>query len=156
MQRLFRISAKCSVVILLVSFSSCGRNKPRPLVPAATVEVFLVAPTSLANTKTIEDPDGKSLLYVTTPAILSASDIATIACDDVSQEPSLNFNCTPQGAKKLLAATTPPSGKQLAIVVNGSTIAAPKLHSPVSNSFNISGGLIFKDRNDIFDALTVK
>ncbi len=156
MQRTVQIFAKCSVTILLLSLSSCGRNTPRPLVAGATVEVFLVAPTSSANTKTIEDPDGKSLLYVATPPILSTTDIATVNCDDISQQPSLHFKCTPQGAKKLSAATTPLSGQQLAVVVNGHTIGAPKLHSPLSDSFIISGGAIYKDRNDIFDALTVK
>src|SRR4051812_36632599 len=156
MNRSYRSVAPKIFAVVLLTVSSCGRNTPRPLVTGATVEVYLVAPASTANTKELDAPDGKSQLYVTMPSVLSTADIATVNRSDTSQEPSLNFKMTPAGAKKLLTATASAKGQQLAVVVNGHTISVAKIHSALSDSINISGGLIYKDCDDMVDALTRK
>lgn len=156
MNRSYQIAATATVVLLLLTCASCGRKSPRPLIPGSIVEVYVVAPGRSASTKELDDVDGVKKIDVTTPSVLSAADFATVNCTNDSQQRGLDFKLTPQGAKKLAAATTPATGQQLALVVNGRTIGVAKAHSTLSEGFNISGGPIDKDQEAIFDALTTK
>ncbi len=89
------------------------------------------------------------------PPIITSTDVATVQrAEDPNEKSSLTVHLTLQGTQKLSAATTPALGQQLAIVVNGHVTAVAKVMSPLSSSFNISGGSIYKDREEIFTALT--
>jgi preprotein translocase subunit SecD len=156
MNRSYQIAATATAALLLLTCASCGRKSPRPLIPGSVVDVYVVAPGPSVNTMELNDADGVKTIDVTTPSVLSAADFATVNCTNEPQQPGLNFKLTPQGAKKLAAATTPATGQKLALVVNGRTIGVAKAHVTLSESFNISGGPIYKDQEAIFDALTTK
>ncbi len=145
------------VLILLFERSSCGRVKERPraLAKSAVLEVYLVSPSSAANTRAAVDPQTGTQVYLVVPPVIASADVATIQrSEDSPARLSMTVNLTPPGAQKLSVATTPAVGQPLAIVVNGKVMKVGKVRSTLSKSFVISGGSIQKDREEIFEALT--
>jgi preprotein translocase subunit SecD len=135
------------------------------LPPRATLEVFTIAAAQSPNTTPAVDPGTGDPLFLQTPPIVTTSDIATVARSAIEIEtvsgarsgrtqPVLNVELTPAGSAKMAAATATPTGKPIAVVINGQVVSTPKLHSPIQGSFQISG-----DSNDArftfaLDALT--
>lgn len=131
------------------------KSAPRPLAKAATLDLYVVSAMNTPGSKAATDPDTNAQIFLTTPAIISSADVVTIQRSENSPEmPSLTVNLSPAGATKLAAATAKPTGMQLAIVVNGTVLATPKVRVPMSSSFQISGGQLTKNREEVFTALT--
>ncbi len=134
---------------------SCQRNAPRTLAKSAVLEVYSVSSGDAPNTRALADPQTGSQVFLILPPILTSADVASVQrAEDSHDSPSLTVNLTPLGAKKLSAATTPALGQELAFVVNGHVTNVAKVLAPLLNSFNISGGSIQKDRDEIFATLT--
>ena len=141
--------------LLLIVCTSCGRNRPHPLAKSAKLEVYAVAASGAAGTSAIVDPQTGAMISLALPPILTSADVATVQrSEDSPGGPAFAVKLTPVGAKKLASATTPASGQQVAILVNGKVAAVPKVMTTISDSFIISGSSIAKDREEIFAALT--
>ena len=72
------------------------------------------------------------------PPVITAADVVSVGPDDGSGPSSIIVELTPAGAAKLAAATTPATGQQLGIVLNGKPIGAPAVHATLSDRFIIS------------------
>jgi|GEM_PF-3139783 len=146
----------CLVAAAACCVVGCApRNAPRPLGAGATLEVRLVSLTSVPHAQEAIDPRSGKTVWLTSRPVITATDIATVQRSDApSPSLALLFNLTPAGAKKLAAATTPPTGKSLAVIANGRVISIAPLHAPITGGFEISGGPIQHERDLIFDGLT--
>ena len=145
------------VLVLLLIGTSCQRNAPQPLSKSATLEVYLASRSNTANSRRVFDHQGGAQVFLILPPVIASADVATVQrAADPNEKMSLTVHLTTGGSQKLLAATTPPAGKELAILVNGQVASVAKVVSPISSSFNVSGGLIGKDLEEIFAALTEK
>ena len=152
--RILRYACVC-VALLLVAGCDTIKNIPQPLSKTATLDLYVVSSTKTPSSKQVTDPDTNAVIFLATPAIITAADVATIQrSDDSPNSMSLSVNLTPAGATKLASATANPTGMQLAIVVNGVVIATPTVRSPISTGFCISGGELTKNGEQLFDALT--
>lgn len=153
-------TARRNFLLALASFvvitcSSCQRNAPHALAKSAMLEVYRVSPNNTANSRGAVDPKSGLQIFLSLPPVITSADVATVQRSEDSQDQSsLTVHLTPQGAQKLSAATTPAQGQELAIVVNGIVSSVAKVRSPLSKGFNISGGTLHKDREEIFAALT--
>ena len=146
-------------IVAIACLAGCDsiKNSPRPLSKIATLDVYVVSASPVPGSTSAIDPVNNSPIFLVTPAIVSAADVATIQrSEDSPSMPSLTVNLTATGAKKLAAATSNQTGIQMAFVINGTVVAAPKLRSPIANSFRVTGGDITKNREQLFDALTNK
>jgi len=131
------------------------KNTPFALSKTAELEVYLVSLMKTSTSKQATDPATNTAIFLAMPAIINSADVETIQRSQDSPDLlSLSVNLTPAGAKKLASATANPTGMQLAIMVNGAVVTAPKVMSPISSGFRISGGEIAKNREQLFDALT--
>ena len=140
--RMFVILA-ASTLLLLGCNTKSHKTSPRPLAKKAVFALYVVSATSGANTKTDTDPETGAAIYLTTPAVITSTDVASVHLSKdspVDSSLSLNVRLTPTGATKLSAATATPNGMRLAVVVNDKVVAAPKLHSKLSNSISFSSG----------------
>ena len=140
----------------LLVFAGCDRitHPPRPLAKTATFELYHVSAVPSPTSKPATDPDTKAAIFLSTPAIITTADIATIQlAGDSPEAPGINVTLTPAGATKLAAATSKPAGMEVAIVVNGNVIAVPKVRSRMSSSFSFTSG-VQKQRDSWFAALT--
>lgn len=145
------------VLAFLLIGTSCQRYVAYPLSKGVTLEVYLVSRTSVANSRATVDPGSGSQVFIIEPPVVSSSDVATIQrAAQPNDQMSLTVHLTTGGARKLSAATTPVTGQELAILVNGRVASVAKVVSPISSDFSVSGGVIGKDREDIFTALTGK
>ena len=153
-------SNSCTRVYLAVVAAACfvsgcdSRSAPKALGPSATLEVQLVSATNVPNSRQATDLNSGAAIYLTSPAVITSADVATIQrSEDSRQRSSLTVNLTPAGAKRLAAATTPAAGQKLAVVADGKVIAVATVYSPLSNSFRISG-IVQKDLEQIVESLT--
>jgi preprotein translocase subunit SecD len=147
--------ALASILLLILICASCQKSAPHIPTKSASLEVYRVSPTNTANSLASVDPNTGSQIYLLLPAVTTSADVATVRrSGNADETPSLTVNLTPQGAQKLSAATTGAQGQQMAIVVNGKVISVAKVLSPLSSAFNISGGPIQQNREDIFEVLT--
>jgi len=138
--------------LLFVAGCYSMKNSPRPLSKTATLDLYVVSPAKTPRSKQATDPVTNGAIFLTMPAIITAADVATIQrSEDSPDSPSLTVNLTPAGATKLASATANPTGMQLAFVVNGAVVAAPKVMGPMSTGFRISG---LENREQLFEALT--
>lgn len=145
------------VLALLLFGTSCQRNVPQPLSKSATLEVYLVSRSNAANSRAVFDPGNGTQVFLILPPVIASADVATVQrAVDPNEKMSLTVRLTTGGSQKLSAATTPPAGKELAILVNGQVASVAKVVSPISTGFSVSGGLIGKDRDKIFAALIEK
>jgi preprotein translocase subunit SecD len=153
----------CKFVYVAVAAATCflggcdTRNSPRTLSPAAALDVRLVSATNVANSQQATDPNSGATIYLIAPPVIASADVATLQRSEESPGlPSLTVNLTPAGGRKMAAATTPATGQELAVIVNGEVIWVAAVRSPVSNGFRISGGTVQKHREQIFEDLTKK
>ena len=133
-------------------------TKPRKLAASASLDVFAVSATEVPDSRATIDPETGGTIYLIVPAVVELADVQTIQrSGNFSDDHSLTIRLTPDGAKKLAAATTPATGQQLAVVINGQVIAIPRVMSPLTGgAFVISGSEIRKHREEIFEALTTE
>jgi preprotein translocase subunit SecD len=131
------------------------KNSPKPLAKTATLDLYVVSPEETPNSKQATDPVTNATIFLTTPAIITAADVATIQLsEDPPNLPSLCVNLTPTGTTKLATATINPTDMKIAFVVNGTVIAVPQVMVPMSTGFRISGGELAKNREQLFKSLT--
>src|SRR5262249_21467397 len=123
-------------------------STPRPLAKAARLEVYLVSPAAAANSQAATYADTGDTVYLVTPAITTSDEVISIQKSDAPQ-PGLIVNFSPTGAQKLAAATSPPTGKSLAVVVNGEVVFVAKLMSTLSTSIHLNGGQLSKRCEEI-------
>jgi preprotein translocase subunit SecD len=156
----FRPNSSASVYLaaaaVVCSSSGCeSRSASKALGSAATLELQLVSTTNVPNSRQATDLNSDATIYLTSPAVITSADVATVQrSEDSQQRPSLTVNLTPTGAQKLVTATTPATGQKLAVVANGEVISVATVYSPLSNSVQISGGPVQQDRERIFESLT--
>ena len=136
----------------LVLAAGCTfRSSPQPLAKGMNVDLHAVSATKVPGTLQVTVPGSGESLFLITPAIISAADIATVQRTmDSGNMPSLAVHLTPAGATKMMAV---PVGTPIAILVNGSVISAPKVNSPLSADFVITGP---QDFERFFQTLTKK
>ena len=142
-------------VLLLVAGCDAMKNPPRPLAKTATLDLYVVSPTKTPSSKQASDPVTNAAIFLTTPAIITAADVATVQrSEDSYDRPSLVVNLTPAGSTKLATATANPAGMQIAVLINGTVVGAPKVHAAMSSSFRVSGGELAKDGEELIELLT--
>lgn len=150
-----RGAAWAFALLALTAGRDALRTPPRPLAKTATLDLYVVSAASGPSTRPATDPATGASVFLSTPAILSAADVATVRRPEDSRgQPSLEVTLTPAGAKKLAAATANPAGMQIAVVANGTVVAVPRVSSPLSTTFLVTGGMIARDGKQLFEALT--
>ncbi|HVW02504.1 MAG TPA: hypothetical protein VHB77_19265 [Planctomycetaceae bacterium] len=129
------------------------RHVSRPLAKSAKFDLYLVSPTKLPGCKVATDPNGGGALYLITPPVISAADVAAVKrSEDTSDAASLLFKLTPVGARKLSRATAKPG--KIAVEVDGKVLMTANVHAPLSEAFEVTGGAFAKDQEKWFRALT--
>ncbi|MGI9470960.1 MAG: SecDF P1 head subdomain-containing protein [Rubripirellula sp.] len=148
-----RSNGSCLILIaVLVSvFVSTGcdsAHKPSPIPAGSTLEVHALAATGTPNAISLADPKtGESLLLELLPVVATA-DVATVERSKLEIEsldgspailqPALNVVLTPEGAARLLKATTALQGQTIAVVIDGKIVSTPRVIVPINGSFRIS------------------
>lgn len=129
------------IVASVVLLAGCGQfpDAPRPLAPAARLDIYAVSPTRTENEAVVKLPETGELVYLTTPAIISAADVETVQVVEQEWGFALSLVLTDAGCKKMMAATANANGGQFAVLVNGAVVALPKVHAPIGKEFEISG-----------------
>ncbi len=145
-----------AVAVLSCLVTGCEqKSAPKKLATGAMLDICLVSTGNVPNGRMATDLNSGATINLTMPPVITSVDIDTVQrSDDSAQYPSLTVNLTPSGATKLAAATTPAAGQKLAVIANGKVIAVAPVYSPLSKSFQVSGGPIQRDREEIFDTLT--
>jgi len=137
-------------VLFLLGCDGKSITKPVTVPPGTTIEIYATSPAAGPSTISAIDPVTKTTINLVTPPIITTSDIATVAKSYQDLEttgnaspptsiPSLEIVLNANGAAKMLAATTNPTSPVQAVVVNGTTIAAPKIITPINKSFRVIG-----------------
>jgi len=143
------------LLLLLLLVASCRRNAPHALAKTAALEVYHVSRSSMPNSRAATEPLNGSQVFLSLPPVITSVDVATVqSAHEGNDRSSLSVHLTPAGAQKLAAATTPPAGKELAVLVNGQVTGVFKVVSPLSTSFSMSGGRLGSEGEEIFRALT--
>ena len=142
------------LLLSLVCLGGCDpRYDARPLSPGATLEVWTISATPKPNSRAAVDPTSGAPVYLQSPAVISSSDVQTVAfADGPNGTPGLRVTLNAAGAKKLKAVTTPATGQQLAIVVNGQVVVIPTVRSQISTSFEVVSQEL--DATKLLDDLT--
>jgi len=132
------LATACLVLLLLVGCNAGGKSS-RPLSKTATLEVHYVSVESIPGSQETTDPSTGDPVFLTMPAIITAADVASVRrMDEQSPNSSLVVNLTEDGAKKLAAATAKHDDLRLALVVNGTCAAVPKVVATVSGPFAVT------------------
>ncbi|HXU34462.1 MAG TPA: hypothetical protein VN851_28130 [Thermoanaerobaculia bacterium] len=135
-----------AVVFLLAATACRGEDKvdwevKRPSdVPRAELQIRFVAEGEAKGATRMVDPDGNPL-WVEPEVVISTPDVdnvhVNLELDLVHYAVTLYF--TPQAAQRLHEATTNKLGRQVAILLNGSVVVAPRIQSAIGPSAMISG-----------------
>lgn len=155
-----RVLNRLVVAVLIAStlyLSGCGpfshKVSPRPLAKKSTFEIFIESSTDGPGTKTVTDPISHETNHWKTPAVITTADVATVSLTQDGGDkstPSLTVNLTPAGAAKLSAISEASRGMKLAIEVNGTILATPKINSTLSKHVMIAGS----KSQEMFNLLT--
>ena len=142
--------------LMLIAGCDAMKASPRPLAKTAMLELYVVSPTKTASSKAALGPGAKATIFLETPAVVSAPDVATVQLSKAEPDsPSLIVNLTPGwGREKSAAATAQPTGMRVAVVVNGSVLAVPKVVSQMSTGFRVTGEEFSKHGEQLFETLT--
>lgn len=136
---------------LTAALTGCSpQSAPAKLAPGATLDVYIIVGNKAPNTTEAVDPGTGGPLFLQTPPIITAADVATVLRSEIEintvggtptkrTQTALDVNLTPAGAAKMVAATATPMGQPIAVVINGQVVGTPKLFSPIKESFQISG-----------------
>jgi len=123
-------------------------TKPVAVPLGTTIDIYATSPTSGPSTIAAIDPLTNTTINLIAPPIITTTDIATVAKSYQEVEatgntspsiPSLEIVLNVNGTAKMLAATTNPTLPVLAVAVNGTTIAVPKIVTPINKSFRVTG-----------------
>ncbi|WP_339730763.1 hypothetical protein [uncultured Gimesia sp.] len=151
-----RILQCACLALLLLTGCAKIKNVPRPLAKKATLELYIVSPIKTPTTKQATIPDTNATIYLTTPAIITAADVATVQRSEDTPDipPALIVNLTPAGETKLALATANPAGMQIAMLINGTVVSVPKVITPLSSTFHITISATSEKYEQLFDSLT--
>ena len=134
-----RLLASACLVVLLLAGCDAGGESSRPLSKTATLGVHYASVESIPGSQETTDPSTGDPVFLTMPAIITAADVASVRqMDAQSPNSSLVVNLTEDGAKKLAAATAKHDDLRLALVVNGTCAAVPKVVATVSGPFAVT------------------
>jgi hypothetical protein len=134
-----RLLTSACLVLLFLAGCDAGGDSSRPLLGTATLEVHHVSVESVPGSKETTDPSTGDPMFLTMPAIITATEVASVRqMDAQSPTSSLVVNLTQDGAKKLAAATAKHDDLRLALVVNGTCAAVPKVVATVSELFAVT------------------
>ena len=101
--------------------------------------IYYVFVESIPGSKETTDSSTGDPVFLTMPAIITAADVASVRqVDEQSPNPSLVVYLTEDGAKKLAAATAKHDDLRLALLVNGTCAAVPRVVAKVSGPFAIT------------------
>ncbi len=161
-----RINA-CLIVTCVCLLAGCGLepNAPRPLAKTATFDVYAVVAPGTAGALMLPQVDFDSppvngmpavnQVAVSAKPIISGKDVESVQRSTVEEMyPSITVNLTPAGATKMNAATAKMTGSAVAVVVNGTVVSTPKVLTPISASFRVTGSGTASDFDEMFGALT--
>ena len=124
-----------SLLSLTIVLTGCDSTPaPAKLPPGATLEVFTITATNGPNTTQAVDPTTGEPLFLQSPPIVTTIDVETVANGVIpvtkvdgsrseASHPALDIKLTAQGAAKMSAATATPTGKPIAVVINGKVIS---------------------------------
>ena len=141
------------LILGLALCAGCFQSQPAPPVfvpPLGTVEIFATSAAAGPNTKAATDPKTGTAIHLISPPIITNADIAGVARSDMEVEtiggtqpsttiPSLEVKLNATGTPKMLNATTNPASPTIAVVVNGTLLAAPNIVTPIDGSFRVTG-----------------
>lgn len=109
-------------------------------VSRAELQIRFVAESESNGATRMADADGNPL-WVEPKVVISTPDVSEV---HVNLEMDLEHYAvtlyfTPQAAQRLHEATTENLGRQVAILLNGSVVVAPRIQTPIGPSAMISG-----------------
>jgi protein-export membrane protein SecD len=82
--------------------------------------------------------------------VLTGRDVKTAkAIQDENGRPAVAFTLNGAGAARLKRTTSKNIGRQLAIVLDGSVLSAPRIDGPIGEEGRISGGFTVREANDL-------
>ncbi len=151
------VIASYLTLFLLVSKPKGPDTGPSPLSKSVKFEVFEVATAGTSLGTSFTDPTTGTSLPVTSVPVITGVDVLTVELTQLERDQGnsfLSFTLTTSGGNKLLKATTAAIGSKLVVVVNGDVLAVPKISSPISHEFQLSGGGIHTEGYDVFQELT--
>jgi preprotein translocase subunit SecD len=122
-----------------------------------TLEIRLAEEQPAAGLKeaTVAHSDKKVYLYEST--VLTNADVADARVVPAREDTfSVSISLTPEGSTKIMDATQRHMGKPLAILVNGSVIAAPIVRSTIQQEAVINGDWTRQEAENIARGLTGK
>lgn len=127
----------------------------RPLAKATTFDIYVVAASKAAGTKELIHPETDQPVFLTTPAIITAAEVATVqSANDGNGTAKLHVNLTPMGGKAMTAATANLAGSKLALVIDGKLFSAVTISSPLGQEFEITHGMSADENEKFFRSLT--
>ena len=142
---------------VLLTLTGCSQGeRPRPLAPHATFELYGVSSVESPGARRIPRP-GQRCSAVSDPSpLVETADIESVALERTAGDGvTLIVAMTPTGAEKLYAATSAlKRGVRIAVVANGRVIALPTINAPLSTSVVLGGGSIHRQGRELFDDLT--
>jgi len=96
------------------------------------------------------DVIGRNAYAVKEPPVISGRDLRNARRGIDSQGlPAVNFSLNPTGAKKFEKATAVNIGKQLAIILDGVVMSAPRINATISDEGIIEGNFSVKEAEDL-------
>lgn len=147
-----RISYRLLLTCLFLTTIGCWKFPvaqpvpvPVPVPPGMRVEIYELDPTEDPTSLTAVHPDTGKPIFLKSPPLIATSDVATVA-NVVEEHPphsesaAFQINLNNAGAAKMSQATATPNGQELALVLNGSTVAVVKVMTPIGAQMVITGG----------------
>ena len=133
------------------------------LSPAAIAEgahpklEFRIAETTASDGLSKHDvPGNGGTVFVTDRAIVTGDDIEKVSFfDDEAGNPAIGFELTAEGSTKLWSATSANVGKQLAVMLDGEVVSAPKIYTGIRDKGRITGKFNDEDLTRIFRAIVL-
>ncbi|MEP7012654.1 MAG: hypothetical protein ABJC13_20210 [Acidobacteriota bacterium] len=109
-------------------------------VPRAALEIRFVAEGEPKDGLKVTGPEGESL-WVEKEIVISSADVAEVhvGLDMDLEHYGVTLFFTPQAAQRLHDATAHNLGRQVAVLLNGIVVIAPRVQSPLGPSARISG-----------------
>lgn len=150
----------CFATLVLLALSTqagCDNffNRPQPLGKAAKFEILVASPINSQGAIPATDPITKAPLFLNSPASVTTTDVSTIQrSTDSQRRPALAVTLTPGGKQRMAMASRNALGKQLAFVVNGRLVSAPRVNAEIAMGQFIIEGLTQEEFDRVFEELT--
>ena len=104
------------------------------------VEIHAAASTAVSGWAQMASPNGDAL-WVAPEVKLTSADIARAqAYNDPEAGPSVSILLTDEGARKMAALSAEQNNKQIALLLDGQVIWAPKVRGPMGKEGRLTGG----------------